>query len=52
MLLDWDLINSVNLDELNDEKAESLYDQLIEVYLMLYFRLLNKTFEFIKCGLY
>ncbi|XP_015791749.1 centrosomal protein of 290 kDa-like [Tetranychus urticae] len=30
-MTDWDLIVNVNLDDLNDEKAELLYDQLIEI---------------------
>ena len=30
-MTDWNLIVNVNLDDLNDEKAELLYDQLIEV---------------------
>lgn len=31
MSTDWESIISVNFDDLNDEKAELLYDQLIEV---------------------
>lgn len=31
MSIDWNFMFNVNLDEINDETAESLYDQLIEV---------------------
>lgn len=31
MTVDWDFIFKVDLDELNDQRAELLYDQLIEV---------------------
>lgn len=36
MTVDWDYIFALNLDELNDDRAELLYDQLIEVSVDVY----------------
>lgn len=31
MAIDWKFILSANLEEINDEKAEQLYDEILEV---------------------